>query len=218
MAAKPRNAKRTPSNVEWFRPPAAMLTPYGCSATCGDPVGRTFLALTGLAAATSAAEPIKNSACLDCHADKTLTKTNAAGKAVSLFVDVAKLAASVHKTNPCASCHADMTAKHPDDNVPAQPANCAVPREPVRELRRQRPWPGPGQRPERRRHLQRLPRRAHHPAADLAGFATAFLAAGRDLRRVPRPGGQRRGGKRAWQGRCRRPPRRADLHRLPFRA
>jgi formate dehydrogenase gamma subunit len=84
----------------------------------------TFFALTGLVATTSAAEPIKNSACLDCHGDKTLTKTNAAGKDVSLFVDVAKLAASVHKTNLCASCHADITAKHPDDNVPAQPANC----------------------------------------------------------------------------------------------
>ena len=84
----------------------------------------TFLAFNGLLAAASAAEPIKNSACLDCHADKTLTKTNAAGKEVSLFVDMAKLAASVHKTNLCASCHADITLKHPDDNVPAQPPNC----------------------------------------------------------------------------------------------
>jgi formate dehydrogenase gamma subunit len=83
-----------------------------------------FFAFNGLLAAASAAEPIKNSACLDCHGDKTLTKTNAAGKEVSLFVDVAKLAASVHKTNLCASCHADITDKHPDDNVPAQPANC----------------------------------------------------------------------------------------------
>ena len=84
----------------------------------------TFFTLNGLPAAVSAAEPIKNSACLDCHGDKTLTKTNAAGKEVSLFVDVAKLAASVHKTNLCASCHADITTQHPDDNVPAQPANC----------------------------------------------------------------------------------------------
>src|ERR1017187_3314166 len=84
----------------------------------------TFLAFNGLLAAASAAEPIKNSACLDCHADKTLTKTNAAGKEVSLFVDLAKLTASVHKTNTCASCHADITSKHPDDNLPAQPPNC----------------------------------------------------------------------------------------------
>src|ERR1035437_6133456 len=76
----------------------------------------TFFAFIGPLAAVSAAEQIKNSACLDCHADKTLTKTNAAGKEVSLFVDLAKLAASVHKTNTCASCHADITAKHPDDN------------------------------------------------------------------------------------------------------
>ena len=84
----------------------------------------TFFAFNGPLAVVSAAEPIKNSACLDCHADKTLTKTNAAGKEVSLFVDVAKIALSVHKTNTCASCHADITVKHPDDNVPAQPPNC----------------------------------------------------------------------------------------------
>jgi formate dehydrogenase gamma subunit len=84
----------------------------------------TFFAFNGLLAVASAAEPIKNSACLDCHGDKTLTKTNAAGKEVSLFVDLAKLAGSVHKTNACVSCHADITVKHPDDNVPAQPPNC----------------------------------------------------------------------------------------------
>jgi formate dehydrogenase gamma subunit len=83
----------------------------------------TILNFNGLVAA-AAAEPIKNSACLECHADKTLTKTNAAGKEISLFVDIAKLAASVHKTNLCASCHADITSNHPDDNVPAQAANC----------------------------------------------------------------------------------------------
>ena len=68
---------------------------------------------------------MKDSDCLDCHADKTLSKTNTAGKEVSLFVDRARLAASVHKTNTCASCHADLTSKHPDDNRPAQPVNCA---------------------------------------------------------------------------------------------
>src|ERR1700751_2016356 len=73
----------------------------------------------------SAAEEIKNSACLDCHSDKTLSKTNAAGKEISLFVDETKLAASVHKTNTCASCHSDITLKHPDDNVPALAPNCA---------------------------------------------------------------------------------------------
>jgi formate dehydrogenase gamma subunit len=71
-----------------------------------------------------AAEEIKNSACMDCHADKTLSKTNALGKEISLFVDEAKLAASIHKTNTCASCHRDITDKHPDDGVAAQPPAC----------------------------------------------------------------------------------------------
>jgi formate dehydrogenase gamma subunit len=79
---------------------------------------------SGLSAILS--EQIKNSVCLECHADKTLAKTNAAGKEVSLFVDVAKLAASAHKTNTCASCHSDITIKHPDDNLAAKPINCRV--------------------------------------------------------------------------------------------
>src|SRR5690242_17481546 len=92
----------------------------------GGRVAAVALAVTALGLAALGAEPIKNSACLECHSDKTLSKTNAAGKEVSLFVDEAKLAASVHKTNTCASCHADITDKHPDDNVPARAANCAA--------------------------------------------------------------------------------------------
>ncbi len=91
---------------------------------------RTWLFATGLpvllAGFTSFAAPeIKDSACLECHSDKTLYKTNAAGKAVSLFVDSSRLKASVHATNTCWSCHNDLTSKHPDDNVAAQPPNCA---------------------------------------------------------------------------------------------
>lgn len=71
-----------------------------------------------------AAAELSNASCMDCHADKTLTKTNAAGKEVLLYVDLAKLANSVHRTNSCVSCHADITAKHPDDNIPAKAANC----------------------------------------------------------------------------------------------
>src|SRR5215471_21222860 len=84
------------------------------------------LAVSSLALVAFGAEPIKNSACLDCHSDKSLSKTNSAGKEISLFVDEAKLAASVHKTNSCVSCHADLTDKHPDDNLAAQPVNCSV--------------------------------------------------------------------------------------------
>jgi cytochrome b subunit of formate dehydrogenase len=66
-----------------------------------------------------------NSACLDCHSDKTLFRTNSAGQGISLFVDEAKFAGTVHATNTCVSCHADISAKHPDDNLPAKPPACA---------------------------------------------------------------------------------------------
>ena len=76
--------------------------------------------------ASPAAEAIKNSDCLECHGDKTLAKTNAAGKEISLFIDAARLAGSVHKTNACAACHADLTSKHPDDNLAAKPVVCSI--------------------------------------------------------------------------------------------
>jgi len=79
-----------------------------------------------LLAALPAFAGLKNSDCLDCHGDNTLFKTNAAGKAVSLFVDAAKLKLSAHATNACISCHTDVTTKHPDDNKILAPVNCAL--------------------------------------------------------------------------------------------
>jgi len=75
---------------------------------------------------TCAQGAMRNSDCLDCHSDNTLSKTNATGRALSLFVDEAKLRASAHATNTCISCHSDLTNKHPDDNVPAKLVNCRV--------------------------------------------------------------------------------------------
>jgi formate dehydrogenase gamma subunit len=79
-----------------------------------------------LATTVTAAPALSDSDCLDCHGIETLSKTNAAGREILLFVDKARLAASVHTTNSCISCHADITAGHPDDNRPAQPVNCAI--------------------------------------------------------------------------------------------
>src|SRR4051794_33760697 len=88
-----------------------------------------FLAITtafwcGTFARISVAAPISNSSCMECHGDKTLTTTNSTGKEISMFVNLGKLAASVHNTNTCASCHSDITSKHPDDNIRVKPANC----------------------------------------------------------------------------------------------
>jgi cytochrome b subunit of formate dehydrogenase len=75
---------------------------------------------------TGAADKPAKEDCMDCHNDKTLFKTNAAGVAISMFVDQARFSKSVHPTNTCRSCHADISTKHPDDEVPAKPVNCAV--------------------------------------------------------------------------------------------
>jgi hypothetical protein len=87
----------------------------------------SLLALTMFAFAGARAlggQELKNGFCLDCHADQTLSITNSAGQRLSLFVDKAQLAASVHKTNTCVNCHIDATAKHPDDNKVLQPVDC----------------------------------------------------------------------------------------------
>jgi cytochrome b subunit of formate dehydrogenase len=73
----------------------------------------------------AAAKPAQED-CMECHNDKTLAKTNAAGVAISLFLDAARFTNSVHRTNLCKSCHTDLTAKHPDDNVAAKPVDCAI--------------------------------------------------------------------------------------------
>src|SRR5690348_15534720 len=92
--------------------------------------GRTVALILVLAATLTcgagAAVALTDRFCLDCHADRTLTKTDANGKEISVFVDRTKLDGSVHATNQCVSCHADVTAKHPDDNKAVQPVQCAT--------------------------------------------------------------------------------------------
>ena len=92
---------------------------------------RSLLALAAVAiaafslASAPAATPIPNSACIECHGQKDLDKKDAQGKVVSLYMDEAKLAGSVHKTVSCASCHSDLTLQHPDNNLPAKRVDCA---------------------------------------------------------------------------------------------
>jgi cytochrome b subunit of formate dehydrogenase len=114
----------------------SSLAPLGCGLKSSSGTGgwRALTAMALLFAAVNlpvaGAEKSPNSSCLECHSDKTLSKTNAAQKEVSLFVDEAKFVGSVHSTNTCASCHADISDKHPDDEVPAKPVNCSSCHEP----------------------------------------------------------------------------------------
>jgi formate dehydrogenase gamma subunit len=80
----------------------------------------------GCALTLSSFAAFKDADCLECHSDQTLTKTNTVGKEIRLFVDAAKLKASVHRTNTCGSCHTDLTENHPDYNIAAKPVNCRM--------------------------------------------------------------------------------------------
>jgi cytochrome b subunit of formate dehydrogenase len=107
------------------RVPAATVVGRAPSLPLQRSLGVTLAAICLALFSAAAAEKSPNSACLECHSDKTLYQTNAAGKAISLFVDEAKFATTVHKTNTCASCHAEVSEKHPDDNAAPKPVNCA---------------------------------------------------------------------------------------------
>lgn len=78
------------------------------------------------AAPAAVPEPIPVSDCLLCHGDPDLTKENADGSTVSLFVDEAAYLASSHGGQSCVECHREVTEKHPDDGVLVQPVNCAA--------------------------------------------------------------------------------------------
>jgi formate dehydrogenase gamma subunit len=83
-----------------------------------------WLGLIGWLAESHAADLIPDRDCLECHSDKEISKTNAAGATIMLYVDEARLRASVHGTNNCAACHSDITRAHPDDEVAAKPVDC----------------------------------------------------------------------------------------------
>jgi cytochrome b subunit of formate dehydrogenase len=74
---------------------------------------------------TRSALAVDNADCFACHGDKELVKTNAAGKAVSLFVDEAKFAQSIHAKNLCTSCHTDITeVPHAEHLKPVSCSQC----------------------------------------------------------------------------------------------
>jgi hypothetical protein len=58
--------------------------------------------------------------CLECHSDRNLTKTDAAGKVHSLYVDKKLFVESAHgKLNyTCMECHTEATLDHPTEGVP----------------------------------------------------------------------------------------------------
>ena len=61
--------------------------------------------------------------CLDCHGSDDLSTSLGDGATLSLFVDRAQFAASVHASLDCQDCHTDFTGDaHPDRAFPDRPA------------------------------------------------------------------------------------------------
>jgi cytochrome b subunit of formate dehydrogenase len=81
--------------------------------------------LPGRAAEAAAAKPAAdpNASCLECHKDNTLTMDKA-GKQVSLFVDAAAYAKSVHGTLGCTDCHEGFNGNDIPHKKPMTAANC----------------------------------------------------------------------------------------------
>jgi hypothetical protein len=68
------------------------------------------LSLFGWSCSTHAAQKLKDSDCLACHSDSTLTQEEN-GKTVSLFVDEGKLKHSIHGSMfSCVDCHKDVNS------------------------------------------------------------------------------------------------------------
>ena len=78
-----------------------------------------------LSAATVRAATIENADCFVCHSDEQLATTDTAGKEVSLYVDEAQFAASIHAKHLCTSCHSDITEVPHPDKFTAKPVSCA---------------------------------------------------------------------------------------------
>jgi cytochrome b subunit of formate dehydrogenase len=84
----------------------------------------TFATIFVLAcASTSSAQKLKDSDCLTCHGDSTLT-TDVNGNTVSLYVDQNKLQHSIHgRLFSCVDCHTDVKSLAHD--TPPQKVSCS---------------------------------------------------------------------------------------------
>lgn len=78
----------------------------------------------------SAAEAIENDECMECHAERSLTRTASTGARQELYLDYRQFQYSVHNINGigCVDCHADITQLDFDQEVPHSvslaPVNC----------------------------------------------------------------------------------------------
>ena len=90
-----------------------------------------FLVVAVPALMTQRSWAIENSDCLECHGDDSFTKEGPNGEEISLYVDEARFAASVHGQNEvaCVDCHSDIEKLNEDEDVPhpvpLKPVDCS---------------------------------------------------------------------------------------------
>ena len=65
-----------------------------------------------------------NEDCLMCHGDETLAKEDSLGKEISLYVDEAIFAKSIHHDLSCVACHVDVEAEFHE--TPLEVVNCGM--------------------------------------------------------------------------------------------
>jgi formate dehydrogenase gamma subunit len=88
-----------------------------------------FLSVLLLSVNVSAAD---DSVCFECHADKGLKKVKN-GKEISLYVDEASYAKSVHGEAGCVACHTDLEGVAYEHEAELEPVDCGTCHEDVEE-------------------------------------------------------------------------------------
>lgn len=91
----------------------------------GKPKGRivAVLAAAALLFWASQSSALTSKDCLGCHSDETMT-TDRAGKEISLYVDGAKFAESVHGKKGCTFCHEDAEVDGDEHPMPLARVSC----------------------------------------------------------------------------------------------
>ncbi|HVP37155.1 MAG TPA: cytochrome c3 family protein [Terriglobales bacterium] len=89
------------------------------------PISRAFLLLISLILILSARAnaQLSNADCLNCHGDKTLSKTEK-GKTISLYLDESALKKSIHGELDCVDCHKGITELPHSEQLP--PPDCGA--------------------------------------------------------------------------------------------
>ena len=124
--------------------------------------------------ATNGVNQIKDSTCWSVMQIKLLPPPTLPKK-ISLYVDVAKLSASVRRKIPVPVVMRILPQSILMIMSPAKPTNCmGCHASQTRKLYRKRSWPGLESRAGGFRDLQRLPRWPHRSATFIAGISAAF--------------------------------------------